>query len=166
MCLGSLHSEAQDFEIAFHHTGHGYRSQHYTNALTILIRLFRHDTRYEYTVVVSHCLLSWLESYPFGGFDKVQDKRSSIERLLSLNYYHEPMHVIILLACRNWWVKDELVKRGLLDERTALVCEYSENLGVEWYEASIIQPLPNHLQLQDSRDRAIARTRAMVGRIR
>lgn len=130
-CLGNLNSEAYDFEIAFCQTGQGYRTPHYSNALTILIRLLRHLRYARHDAG----FLPWLESYPFGGHSTVEDKRKSIQQLLSENYSHEPMYAIMLHTFRFPVLRNRLVECNLVDNEMIDQCKKklwipTEDLGI------------------------------------
>lgn len=90
-CLENLHPEARAYEVAFRETGHGYRTPHYSNALKILTSLIRYDLEFQSSIFVSDWLLRWLKSYPFGGYNTIQDKKEAIDQLLSLDFYHPSM---------------------------------------------------------------------------
>lgn len=107
-CLNSLHSEAYDFEIEFRQRSCGYRTPHYSNALWILIRFLQ---RSQYVIGMTQ----WLESYPFGGYNAVEDKKESINKLLSGDNNHEPMYVIVLLALAIPCIRTQLVNCNLVD---------------------------------------------------
>ena len=127
-CLKDLHSEAYEFETAFRETGRAYRTPHYSNALISIIRMLRYS-EYDGTI------FSWLESYPFGGYSTLKDKRQSILKLLSEEYCHEPMYAVMVFACRIDFTPHQLLESNLVDLETVERCRETlyippEHLGI------------------------------------
>lgn len=158
-CLSHLYWEAYDFETAFRETSHGYRTTHYSNALTILIRLLKYSTNYS-------GLLPWLESYPFGGFSDVKDKKKSIQRLMSETFSHEPMYAIMLYAFRIPIVKSGLIRCNLVDREMVDKCRQTlwiqtEDLGGMWSDGGMFDNRGNITSFEE--DLARSRVRARGG---
>ncbi len=134
-CLGRLHCEACEFETALRAMGFGNRSPHYSNALTILVRLISYD----YTDAPWAGLLNWLENYPYGGYYEVEDRKKIIKRLLTNDYIHEPMHTVLVLGLGIPCIENGL-KRCNLIEDNMVSASLLEGRGVPWYNAMAIHP--------------------------
>ena len=160
ICLSNLNSEAYEFEIAFRQTGHGYRTPHYSNALAILIRLLRYATN-------DGGVLPWLESYPFGGHSTVEDKRKSIQQLLSEKYSHEPMYTVMLYAFRipvlqNGLVGCNLVDKEMVDQGRKTLWIRMEDLGITSNDAEFYRHVRGNITGFEA-DLARLRARARGG---
>ena len=102
----------------------GNRKKHCRDALNILAALLQHNC----TDAISAGFVAWLIKYPFGGYEKPEEKKTIIADITSW-YYEDPAMHSILSFVTNSGLRDELVQRGVFDKKEPFE---GESVGTEW----------------------------------
>lgn len=79
-------------------------------------------------------LLAWLEIYPFGGHSTAEDKKKSIQKLMSNKYRKETMYAVMEYAVQIPAVEEGLIRCNLIDSDMRDRCA---KLDAIWQDSGI-----------------------------